>query len=375
MTIAVMYREALPLQEHARAPCDMCTPSYLSSDATYAPKTLRRHRRCSEPNIDNQHCKLTYLRGNDSKKQHKTSCEAGLLQGEEDYLKQHKSLQIEGQKLINQSLVMGIEVGKSSATNQNTEKVLPPRLSLCPKTSCSSLSFPGTSPCGSSVSCQDSPFSQTSEHSVFTPTENPSPIGCNFQAQRKQGELSSDFSSSNFISGMPGPSSGQGSSHLVNTKKDSVLRHSQMHSVTLHPNTWLRNGIASLRNWSLKKKAKAARSEENKIGSLKGLSEPPPHASGVPEANSLHERQKDMPMKAVEGLGTVQTTHSYNFSPSQESERHSSSPFSLVDGTLKLCMKSHKEVKPVGQGYYRVLCWGRASASFQTMEDMASPDI
>ncbi|XP_062949341.1 rho GTPase-activating protein 20-like [Cynocephalus volans] len=516
MTIAVMYREALPLQEHARAPSDMCTPSYLSSDATDAPKTLRRHRhcsepstdcldsklssleevyqkklrkssyeailsqkdedylkqnqplqegdktcfkqssvtstdvcernatnqnmkkknlsgtegnhgklfpksksvsisvasyshmssqdhsrnqpfdedtsryslphttdtlkrsrihrRCSEPIIDNQHCKLTYLRGIDLKKQHKTSCEAGLLQGEEDYLKQHKSLQMEGQKLINQSLVMGIEVGKSSATNQNTEKVLPPRLSLCPKTSCCSLSSPGTSPSGSSVSSQDSPFSQTSEHSVFTPTETPSPIDCNFQAQRKQGELSSDFSSSKFISGMPGLSSGQGSSHLVNTKKDSVGQHSQMRSVTLHPNTWLRNGIASLKNWSLKNKVKAARPEENKTGSLKGLSEPPPHASGVPEANSLEERQKDMPMKAVD-LGTVQTTHSYNSSPSQESERHSSSPFSLVDSGLKLCMKSHKEVKPVGQGYSTVLHWGRASASYQRMEDMASPDI
>ncbi|XP_062949357.1 rho GTPase-activating protein 20-like [Cynocephalus volans] len=516
MTIAVMYREALPLQEHARAPSDMCTPSYLSSDATDAPKTLRRHwrcseprtycldsklssleevyqkklrkssydailsqkdedylkqnqrlqegdktcfkqssvtstdvseknatnqnikkknlsgteenhgklfrnstrvsnsvasyshmssqdhsrnqpfdedtsgyslphttgtlkrsrthQRCSEPNIDNQHCKLTYLRGIDSKKR-KTSCGAGLLQGEEDYLKQHKSLQMEGQKLINQSLVMGIEVGKSSATNQNTEKVLPPRLSLCPKTSCSSLSSPGTSPYGSSVSCQDSPFPQTSEHSVFPPTETPSPIDCNFQAQRKQGELSSDFSSSNFISGMPGPSSGQGSSHLVNTEKDSVGWHSQMRSVSLHPNTWLRNGIARLRNWSLKKKAKAARPEENKIGSLKGLSEPPPRASGVPEANSLEERQKDMPMKAVEGLGTVQTTHSYNSSPSQESERHSSSPFSLVDSGLKLRMKPHKEVKPVGQGYSTLLCWGRASASYQRLEDMASPDI
>ncbi|XP_062949112.1 rho GTPase-activating protein 20-like [Cynocephalus volans] len=441
MTVAVMYREALPLQEHARARSDMYTPSHLSSDARDAPKTLRRQLCCLEPstdcldsklsspevyqkklhkssydailsqkdedylkqnqplqggdktcfkqssvtstdvieknatNIDNQHCKLTYLRGIDSKKQHKTSCEAGLLQGEEDYLKQHKSLQMEGQKLINQSLVMGIEVGKSSATNQNTEQILLPRLSLCPKTSCSSLFSPGTFPSGSSVSCQDSPFSQTSEHSVFTPTETPSPIDCNILAQRKQGELSSDFSSSNFISGMPGPSSGQGSSHLVNTKKDSVGRHSQMRSVTLHPNTWLRNGIACLRNWSLKKKAKVARPEENKIGSLKGLSEPPPHDSGLPEANSLEERQKDMPMKSVDVLGTVQTTLSYNSSPSQESERHSSSPFSLIDSAFRLCMKSHKDVKPVGQGYSRVLCWGRASASFRTMEDMASPDI
>lgn len=32
---------------------------------------------------------------------------------------------MEGQKLINKSLVMGIEVGKSSAINQNTKKFLP----------------------------------------------------------------------------------------------------------------------------------------------------------------------------------------------------------------------------------------------------------
>ncbi|XP_062949147.1 rho GTPase-activating protein 20-like [Cynocephalus volans] len=362
-------------QDHSRnQPFDEDTSGYSLPHTTGTLKSSRTHWHCSEPNIDNQHSKLIYLRGIDSKK-HKTSCEAGLLQGEEDYLKQHKSLQMEGQKLINQSLVMGIELGKSSATNQNSEKVLPPRLSLCPKTSCSSSSSPGTSASGSSASCQDSPFSQISEHSVFTPTETPSPIDCNFQAQRKQGELSSDFSSSNFISGMPGPSSGQGSSHLINTNKDSGGWHSRMRSITLHLNTWLRNGIASLRNWSLKTKAKAARPEENKIGSLKGLSEPPPHASGVAEANSLEERQKDMPMKAVEGLGTVQTTHSYNSSPSQESERHSSSPFSLVDSALKLCMKSHKEVKLVGQGFSRVLRWGRASAGYQRMEDMASPDI
>lgn len=68
----------------------------------------------------------TDLSQGDLSKEAAESCyEASLLHGEEDYLKRHKSLQMEGQKLINQSLVMGIEVGKSSATNQNTEKVLP----------------------------------------------------------------------------------------------------------------------------------------------------------------------------------------------------------------------------------------------------------
>ncbi|XP_066895008.1 rho GTPase-activating protein 20 isoform X7 [Kogia breviceps] len=353
---------------------DTDTSGYSPPHTTDALKSSRRHRRCSEPNIDDQHCKLTYLRGIHSKKQHKASYEASLLHGEEDYLKRHKSLQMEGQKLINQSLVMGIEVGKTSATNQNTEKVLPPRLNICSRTSYSSLSSPGTSPSGSSVSSQDSAFSQISEHSVFTPTETSSPIDCTFQAQRKQEELSSDFSSSSLISGIPGPSSGQASSRLAYTKKDSVEWHSQMHSVTLHPSTWLRNGVASLKNWSLKKKARAPRPEENKTGSLKGHTEPPPHASGVPEANTLHERQKDMPRRAAEGLGAVQTARWNSSYPSQDSEKHCSSPVSLVEDRLGLCMKSHEEGEISGQCSPGTLPHGRSSPSSLTVDHVCSPD-
>lgn len=353
---------------------DTDTSGYSPPHTTDALKSSRRHRRCSEPNIDDQHCKLTYLRGIHSKKQHKASYEASLLHGEEDYLKRHKSLQMEGQKLINQSLVMGIEVGKTSATNQNTEKVLPPRLNICSRTSYSSLSSPGTSPSGSSVSSQDSVFSQISEHSVFTPTETSSPIDCTFQAQRKQEELSSDFSSSSLISGIPGPSSGQASGHLAYTKKDSVEWHSQMHSVTLHPSTWLRNGVASLKNWSLKKKARAPRPEENKIDSLKGHTEPPPQASGVPEANALHERQKDMPQGVAEGLGAVQTARWYSSYPSQDSEKHCSSPVSLVEDRLGLCMKSPEEGEISGQCSPGTLPHGRSSPSSLTVDHVCSPD-
>ncbi|XP_007173042.2 rho GTPase-activating protein 20 isoform X2 [Balaenoptera acutorostrata] len=353
---------------------DTDTSGYSPPHTTDALKSSRRHRRCSEPNIDDQHCKLTYLRGIHSKKQHKASYEASLLHGEEDYLKRHKSLQMEGQKLINQSLVMGIEVGKTSATNQNTDKVLPPRLNICSRTSYSSLSSPGTSPSGSSVSSQDSAFSQISEHSVFTPTETSSPIDCTFQAQRKQEELSSDFSSSSLISGIPGPSSGQASGRLAYTKKDSVEWHSQMHSVTLHPSTWLRNGVASLKNWSLKKKARAPRPEENKIGSVKGHTEPPPHASGVSEANALDERQKDMPRRAAEGLGAVQTARWYSSYPSQDSEKHCSSPVSLVEDRLGLCMKSSEEGEISGQCSPGTLPHGRSSPSSLTVGHVCSPD-
>ncbi|XP_068412344.1 rho GTPase-activating protein 20 isoform X2 [Eschrichtius robustus] len=353
---------------------DTDTSGYSPPHTTDALKSSRRHRRCSEPNIDDQHCKLTYLRGIHSKKQHKASYEASLLHGEEDYLKRHKSLQMEGQKLINQSLVMGIEVGKTSATNRNTDKVLPPRLNICSRTSYSSLSSPGTSPSGSSVSSQDSAFSQISEHSVFTPTETSSPIDCTFQAQRKQEELSSDFSTSSLISGIPGPSSGQASGRLAYTKKDSVEWHSQMHSVTLHPSTWLRNGVASLKNWSLKKKARAPRPEENKIGSVKGHTEPPPHASGVSEANALDERQKDMPRRAAEGLGAVQTARWYSSYPSQDSEKHCSSPVSLVEDRLGLCMKSPEEGEVSGQCSPGTLPHGRSSPSSLTVGHVCSPD-
>ncbi|PNJ76098.1 ARHGAP20 isoform 5 [Pongo abelii] len=375
VAISVASYSPMSSQDHSKnQPFDVNTSGYSPPHTADALKGPRTHRRCSEPNIEDQNRKLTYLRGIYSKKQHKTSCEAGLLHEEEDYLKRHKSLQMEGQKLINQSLVMGIEVGKSSATNQNTEKVLPPRLNLCPRTSYSSLSSPGTSPSGSSVSSQDSAFSQISEHSVFTPTETSSPIDCTFQAQRKQEEHSPDFSNASHVSVMPGPSSGQACSRPAYTKKETMEWHSQMHSVTLHPSTWLRNGVASLKNWSLKKKAKAARPEEKKIASPKGPLEPPPHASGVPEANSLQEEQKDLPLRAAEGLAPVQSAQRCSSSPFQDSERHCSSPFSLVESRLKLCMKSLEEIEPGSQSSSGSLPWERASASSWTLEDVTSPD-
>ncbi|XP_051705416.2 rho GTPase-activating protein 20 isoform X3 [Oryctolagus cuniculus] len=375
VAISVASYSHLSSQDHPRnQPFDADTSEYSPPHRPDSLKGSRTHRRCSEPNIDDQNCKLTYLRGIYSKKQHKTSCDAGLLQGEEDYLKRHKSLQIEGQKLINQSLVMGIEVGKSSTTNQNTEKGLPPRLNLCPRTSYSSLSSPGTSPSGSSVSSQDSAFSQISEHSVFTPTETSSPIDCTFQSQRKQGDFSSEFSSSNLLSGMPSSSSGQATSRLPYTKKDTVEWHSQMHAVTLHPSTWLRNGVASLKNWSLKKKAKAAKPEENKITSVKGPLEPPPHASGIPEANSLKERERDMTLRAAEGLGATRTAQWYSSHPCQDSEKYCSSSFSLVEGKLKLCIKSHEGEENGGQRSPGPPPWERASSSSVTVDDAASPD-
>ncbi|XP_036114775.1 rho GTPase-activating protein 20 [Molossus molossus] len=374
MAISVASCSHLSSLDHPRSrPSDAGAAGHAPPHTTEALESARRHRRCSEPSMDDQHSKRSYLRGIFSKKHSKTSYEAGHLHEEEDYLKQHKSLQMEGQKLINQSLVLGIEVGKSSATNQSTEKFSPSRLNIGPRTSFSSLSSPGTSPSGSSVSSQDSAFSQISEHSVFTPTETSSPIDCTFQAQRKQEELS-DFYSSSPISGMPGPASGQASSYLADTKKDTIERHSQIHSVTLHPSTWLRNGMASLKNWTLKNKTRATRSEERKIASLQGPMEPPPHVFGVPEANSLQEKQKDKALRATEGLEAVQTAQRCSSYPSQISEKHGSSPFSLVDDTIELCMKSHKEEKSGGQCPPGILPCARPAPSSLIMDDVSSPD-
>ncbi|KAM4828389.1 rho GTPase-activating protein 20 isoform 2-T2 [Thomomys bottae] len=329
VAISVSSLSQVTFQDHGgNQPFGTDTEGFAPAEAL---KSSMTRRRCSEPSIDDQNCQLTYLRGIYSKKLHKTSCDAGLLPGEEDYLQRHKSLQIEGQKLINQSLVMGIEVGKNSATNPGTEKVLPPRLNLCPRTSYSSLSSPGTSPSGSSVSSQDSAFSQISEHSVFTPTDTSSPIDCTFQAPSKQEELSSeDFMGSSILSGMPGPSTEQASSHVASTRKDIFEWHSQRHCVTLHPSTWLRSGLASLKNWSLKKKVRTARPEEKEIGSLKDLSEALPQASEASEANSVQQRPEDTPVRAADELATaVHATQWYGSYPCQDSKTHYQSPFHL----------------------------------------------
>uniref|UniRef100_A0A8C3VW39 Rho GTPase-activating protein 20 n=2 Tax=Catagonus wagneri TaxID=51154 RepID=A0A8C3VW39_9CETA len=367
------YSQVSSCDHHRDQAFNADTAGYSPVHTADALKSSRRHRRCSEPSTNDQHFRLTFLRGICSKKQHKASCEASILHGEEDYLKRHKSLQMEGQKLINQSLVMGIEVGKSSTTNQNTEKVVPARLNICPRTSYSSLSSPATSPSGSSVSSQDSAFSQISEHSVFAPTETSSPVDCTFQAQSKEEEPSSDFSPS-LLCGLPSPSSGQTSSHLAHTKKDNVEWHSQKRSITLHPSTWLRSGVASLRNWSLKKKTKAPRPEENKISSLKGPMEPPPPGSGFPEASAVQERQKDTPLRAAEGLGAVQTAQWCSSYSSQDSEKHASSPFSLVEDGRGLCTGSPEEGENSGQCPPGTLPPEPASTSSLTVDDAPSPD-
>nr|AAS77204.1 RA and RhoGAP domain containing protein [Rattus norvegicus] len=372
--VAISVASYMSSQDHSwEQPFEADACRFSPPHIADAQKSSRAHRRCSEPSIDDQNYKLSYLRGVYSKKQSKTSCEAGLLHGEEDYLKRHKSLQMEGQKLINQSLVMGIEVGKSSSsTNQSTEKVLPPRLNLCPRASYSSLSSPGTSPSGSSVSSQDSAFSQICEHSVFTPTETSSPIDCTFRAQRKQEELSSDCDSPSLVSGMPGPSMGQASSHLAYLRKGTTEQLPQMHSVTLHPSTWLRSGLVTLKNWSLKKKTKAARPEDRKDCSLKEPLELPACAAGTPEADSLQESQEDIHLGVDEEAG--QTTCGLSSYACQDSEQHASSPFCLAGSRLTLGIKLHEGEESGGQ-YPCDNPWEGATSGLETSEDAANTGV
>lgn len=147
-----------------------------------------------------------------------------------------------------------------------------------------------------------------------------------------------------------------------------------MHSVTLHPSTWLRNGMASLKNWSLKNKARAARPEERKIASLPGPAEPRPHASGAPEANPQQETQKDMPLRAPAELPAVPTAQQHSSDPSHVSEPRGSSPSSQVEGTLELCLKSQEEGESSGQCSPGTPPCERSSPHSSVMDDESSPD-
>ncbi|XP_030058250.1 LOW QUALITY PROTEIN: rho GTPase-activating protein 20-like [Microcaecilia unicolor] len=254
------------------------TSGYSSTTVSDVFRGLRRHRRCSEPTIALLASKLRQLNDCHENAARKTSCDAVMSHEEENYLKQLRTLQVEGQKLINRSVTLGIDVSRCSITNQNAEKkdmnnqLQPPspvRLNICSRNSCSSLSSPGTSPSGSSMSSLDSAFSQFSDYSVFTPSEVASPLDSVFRSQRRQGELSPDlmmsspFSSvhvSSEVSSSLKPASS--SSNAVGMGKDSLECMAQKSPIALRPSTWLKNGTCTVKKWSLKKKEKASRQEE-----------------------------------------------------------------------------------------------------------------
>ncbi|KAE8627473.1 hypothetical protein XENTR_v10007018 [Xenopus tropicalis] len=238
------------------------TSGYSSTTVSDALKDARRHRRCSEPAIGILVSRFGKL--NESPHEsatHKTSCDALLSYSADNYLKQHRDLQVEGQKLINRSLTLGIDVSKNLSKKQ-TEKstpnrLLPPpalRLNICSQTSCSSLSSPGTSPSGSSLSSLDSAFSQFSDYSMLTPNEVPSPLECTFRSCKKQGNLTPDFLSS--LSGFTLDEDVK--QPYSDSVKDTELSHHKT-PAGIHPSTWLKSGTSTVKNWSLRRKEKATR--------------------------------------------------------------------------------------------------------------------
>ncbi|XP_067418925.1 rho GTPase-activating protein 20 [Emydura macquarii macquarii] len=309
---------------------------YSSAMLPDALKSLRRQRRCSEPIIGLLTSKFSHLSGVHETTVRKASCDAVLSHVDE----QLRSLQVEGQKLMNQSLVMGIDVGKSGTMGQNCEKkdlsnrLLPPpplRLNICSRTSCSSLSSPGTSPSGSSMSSLDSAFSQFSDYSVFTPTETSSPSDCAFQSQKKHGELSPEFnpfSGVHLVAGFSSfPNQASSSSSVC------VGKESQKSPVTLHPSTWLKNGASTMKNWTLRKKDRVSKQEEKKKSAVKITLEPQTDSSDALEDNLCQERQVLKTLISTGGINAAEAEQEGNFSSSQGSRQLCNSP--LCPGEAK----------------------------------------
>ncbi|XP_067842211.1 rho GTPase-activating protein 20 isoform X2 [Heptranchias perlo] len=244
----------------------------------------RRHRRCSEPNIVPPASQFAQICQDHETVIRKTSCDAVMTQSDENYLVQLQMLQIEGQKLINRSLNMGIDLDKSSNDShkvaqkgsQSGHRLQPPpplKLNISSTTSSSSLSSPGTSPSGSSMSSLDSAFSHSAEYYVFTPSETYSPSSSATQAQKGQPAMLSSPSIFKHFSGLLPP--GQGSGTAIASSSTTLEKHKRTTSmteescksvtekspVTLHPNSWLKKSGS----WTFRKKEKG-----NKLESKRG---------------------------------------------------------------------------------------------------------
>ncbi|XP_066031908.1 rho GTPase-activating protein 20 isoform X2 [Chamaea fasciata] len=167
---------------------------FPSAATSGAPKTVRRHRRSSEPAVGLQTCSSGRADAGREKVTRKASCDVVLSHEDEECLCQRRSLQVERQKLGNQGLLIGINVGKSDNTNQNVERkdlshcLLPPTpegLNICSGFSSFSQSSSGTSPSVSSICSLDSAFSQFSDQTLFTLSETSCPFDSTFQLLKK----------------------------------------------------------------------------------------------------------------------------------------------------------------------------------------------
>ncbi|KAG8452928.1 hypothetical protein GDO86_004650 [Hymenochirus boettgeri] len=273
------------------------TSGYPSATFSKALKYARRPRRSSEPAIAILVSRFSKL--NECPCENavlNTSCDE-LNHTADNYLKQHRDLQVEGQKLINRSLTLGIGVSKGinkkTAEKRSTPKrlLVPPALTLGPQTCSSSLSSPGTSPSGSSLSSLDSAFSQFSDYSVLTSTnELPSPLESNFRSHKKPLELTPDNVSSSFFSGVivdEDPKQPFGDRSSENDIKGTC------HKIPprIHPNAWLKCGNSAIKNWSLRKKQKL-KSLEEKNKNCRNLNpeEPQSESCNISECSVLGEQ-------------------------------------------------------------------------------------
>lgn len=345
VSISVGFHHKSSSREHSEneSLCSI-TSGYSSTAISDVLKSSRRHRRCSEPTIGLLDSKFTPLGGFHESAVRKASCDAVLSHTNEDYLEQFRSLQVEGQKLINQNLVMGIEVSsKDGPESHISEKkdvsnrlLLPPplRLNICSRTSCSSLSSPGTSPSGSSMSSLDSAFSQFSDYSVFTPTEASSPLDCASQPQRKFGEVSPDFNPfsgvhlGSGVSAFSNQANNNQTSSLIPIKKDNLEWLPHKNPVTLHPSTWLKSGASTMKNWTLRKRERASKQDEKKNTSVKITLE-----STFPSESNLAQGQQGTGNICATDVNSV-VGHLGNGSP-QEVGQLTSLPFCVMEAQEK----------------------------------------
>ncbi|XP_007903796.2 rho GTPase-activating protein 20 isoform X1 [Callorhinchus milii] len=304
-------------------PLSSNTSGYSTSEWLTVP---RRHRRSSEPSIAPP-AALAQLGQNHESVIRKTSCDAVMTRSDDSYITQLRMLQIEGQKLINRSLNMGIDLDKTSNNShkrtqkgsQSRSRLQPPpplKLNIPSTASCSSLSSPGSSPSGSSMSSLDSAFSHNSECSVFTPSETFAPSCSVIQAQKSQPSTPTTSSLFKHFSGLlsPGPASGATSlekhKKTCGAKEESSKCIAERNPVTLHPNSWLKKSGT----WTLRRKEKGSKQEDKRGTSLKASTADSQVELSVasPGSGSCHtffEEQKDVASSNPMARGTVQSAN------------------------------------------------------------------
>ncbi|XP_048387986.1 rho GTPase-activating protein 20-like [Stegostoma tigrinum] len=231
----------------------------------------RRCRRCSEPNISPPASQFTECCQNHDTVIRKASYDATMTHSDDNYLAQLQMLQIEDQRLINCSLHKGIDQETSNNGSHkvaqkvwhSSSRLQPPppfKLNVTSKTISSSLSSPGTSPSGSSMSSTDSALTHNAECSVLD--ENFSASSSAVQARKGPPALVASPSMLKCCSGLQSPIQGHSTaitstSTATEKPKESCNLTEEISKciiekdpVTLHSSSWLKKSGC----WTLKRK-------------------------------------------------------------------------------------------------------------------------